>query len=85
MAKFVLNLNGQITKGAIHKGRLLKGVGRWVHQKEIYITRLFSKNRRQGYLGRWGQKNEIGGVVFYGWSLRVNNCKQVFVMSDKIY
>ena len=22
--------------GAIHKGRLLKGVGRWVHQKEIY-------------------------------------------------
>ena len=22
--------------GTIHKGRLLKGVGRWVHQKEIY-------------------------------------------------
>ena len=22
--------------GIIHKGRLLKGVGRWVHQKEIY-------------------------------------------------
>ena len=34
--------------GTIHKGRLLKGVGRWVHQKEIYNIRLFSKNRRQG-------------------------------------
>ena len=34
--------------GTIHKGRLLKGVGRWVHQKEIYYIRLFSKNRRQG-------------------------------------
>ena len=22
--------------GTIHKGRLLKGVGRWVHRKEIY-------------------------------------------------
>ena len=34
--------------GVIHKGRLLKGVGRWIHQKEIYYIRLFSKNRRQG-------------------------------------
>ena len=34
--------------GTIHKGRLLKGVGRWVHQKEIYYIRLSSKNRRQG-------------------------------------
>ena len=32
----------------LHKGRLLKGVGRWVHQKEIYYIRLYSKNRRQG-------------------------------------
>ena len=25
--------------GAIHKGRLIKGVGRWLHQKEIYLIR----------------------------------------------
>ena len=31
----------QNTLGTIHKGRLLKGVGRWVHQKEIYCIRLF--------------------------------------------
>ena len=41
----------QNTLGTIHKGRLLKGVGRWVHQKEIYYIRLFSKNRRQGQVG----------------------------------
>ena len=41
----------QNTLGTIHKGRLLKGVGRWVHQKEIYCIRLFSKNRRQGQVG----------------------------------
>ena len=29
-------LNTDNRLGAIHKGRLLKGVGRWVHQKEIY-------------------------------------------------
>ena len=43
-----LILQFTFTSGTIHKGRLLKGVSRWVHQKEIYYIRLFSKNRRQG-------------------------------------
>ena len=30
------DLSETLLKGTIHKGRLLKGVGRWVHQKEIY-------------------------------------------------
>ena len=29
-------LKGSSVLGTILKGRLLKGVGRWVHQKEIY-------------------------------------------------
>ena len=32
--EIVQDLNFRL--GTIHKGRLLKGVGRWVHQKEIY-------------------------------------------------
>ena len=55
--------------GIIHKGRLLKGVGRWVHQKEIYYIRLYSK-KKETRVGRWGQKTEIRGDVLYGWAPR---------------